>query len=353
MPNATYTPLEDATLEMLRWFFYRTGIPPSAADGDILRTIFEAVGFEIEDVTSRFDEQLELAVPEAAFRAFGLPRETSVAAVVTLRFSRSSAAPESYLIPAGTRAQTPSGVRFATTQDTSIAPGDTFTDVPAQAVEPGSAGNVPAGSVTELVDLIPGVEAVTNPQPAVGGRDQEALEDQLERFARFFASLQKGTLQSLEAAALEATSPTGERITQVLARDITRDPALPPAVVVLYVDNGSGSVTPEMVAYLQTALDAGRPAGVSLEVVAAAPHYVDIRFQVDGSDEALAACYEAARQYVRGLQIGEKVSRENLITALTNADPGVREITLLEPAADVMLSPTERAVIGALDGTTI
>ncbi|WP_287417653.1 baseplate J/gp47 family protein [Oceanithermus sp.] len=352
MPNATYTPLDEATLDMLRWFFYRTGIQPSAVEGDVLRTIFEAVGFEIEDLTARFDQELERAVPEAAFRAFGLPRETAVAAVTTLRFSRSSAAPEPYLIPAGTRAQTPSGVRFETTSDATIPLNETFVDVPARAVEPGSAGNVPAGTVTELVDLIPGVEQVTNPQPAVGGRDEEALEDQIARFARFFTGLQKGTLQSLEAAALEATSPAGERVTQVLARDITRDPSLPPAVVRLYVDNGSASVTPEMVDYLRTALDAGRPAGVSLEVIAAAPKYVDIRFQVDGSDEALAACYEAARQHVRDLQIGQKLSRENLIAALTVAHPDVREITLIEPAADVPVAPGERAVVGVLEGST-
>lgn len=46
----------------------------------------------------------------------------------------------------------------------------------------GKAGNVQAGRITELVDRLPGLKEVTNPQPATGGADRDSIA-QLRRNA--------------------------------------------------------------------------------------------------------------------------------------------------------------------------
>ena len=66
----------------------------------------------------------------------------------------------------------------------------------------GNAGNVAAGELTVLKDPIPGI-TVTNPQPASGGREAEALDNVLIRGPQELHSLQRAiTARDFELAAL-------------------------------------------------------------------------------------------------------------------------------------------------------
>ena len=46
---------------------------------------------------------------------------------------------------------------------------------PATAKGWGVSGNVPAGAIQQLIDSLPGLQTVTNPQPSSGGADPESL----------------------------------------------------------------------------------------------------------------------------------------------------------------------------------
>jgi hypothetical protein len=87
-------------------------------------------------------------------------------ATVPLRFT---GAPGS-VIPADSICSTAQGLQFKTLSSGEIAV-DTI-DIPGQCLTSGKAGIVPAGSITTLVNPIPGVTSVTNPEPSRGGRDQ-------------------------------------------------------------------------------------------------------------------------------------------------------------------------------------
>jgi len=70
----------------------------------------------------------------------------------------------------------------------------------------GSAGNVAANTLTTLKDQIPGVTAVTNPEPATGGRDAETLENALVRGPQQLHSLQRAvTARDFELVALRSS----------------------------------------------------------------------------------------------------------------------------------------------------
>ena len=81
-------------------------------------------------------------------------------------------------IPAGTvvSTQTTPPVRFATTVDALVAAGVGKTvDVPIQALEAGSTGNLPAGTLAAFEEVDLGTSlAVTNPDPITGGSDRTA-----------------------------------------------------------------------------------------------------------------------------------------------------------------------------------
>ena len=80
-------------------------------------------------------------------------------------------------IPAGTvvSTQTSPPVRFATTMDAVVAAGLSKTvDVPVQAVEAGSTGNLPADTLIAIEGDLGTSLAVTNPGPTAGGSDRTA-----------------------------------------------------------------------------------------------------------------------------------------------------------------------------------
>lgn len=152
----------------------------------------------------------------------------------------------------------------------------------------GTAGNVPANSLTVLKDPIPGV-SVTNPERATGGRPTETLENALRRGPQTLYSLQRAvTATDFENVAIYS-SPAIARA-KAFTRTALWQFAQPGTVEVLIVPylseegmNG-GRVTAAMLderrseadrERIQTALDERRPLGTSCVVHWA--HYKPVR----------------------------------------------------------------------------
>jgi len=341
--------LDEALFEMLATWWARTGIQPDTTPGSVLRTLFEAVGFQVEDLTFRFDQEVRKAIPRAVFEAFGFTPLPATRAQTTLRFERGAPYTTPLEIPRGFRVARADSVEYETLEDAAIAPGATWVDVPAAAVEAGERGNAPVASILYPRYALPTLTRVWNPVPATGGSDEEPLEEQKRRFALYIAQVHRATRVALEAAALTAIGPAGERAREVLVLDTVLRPCLPPGVVEVWVDDGYGTASSGLLQAVAEAVDAMRAAGVYARVYRAEAFPVDVRVAVDGPEEAWGAVEEAARRYLLGLRVGEKISRENLITALTVSHPKVREIDLLEPLEDVRLPFYTRAVPGVLE----
>ncbi len=338
-------PFEEAVAEMLGWWWYRTGIEPDAVEGDILRTLFEAVAFEVEGITTAFDQALEAAIPEAVFQAFGFERLKPAPARLTLRFSRASPAPEDIPIPEGTRGQTPAGLGFRTLQPATLPRGQTYVDVPAECEVPGAQGNVPVGAVSVVKDAIPGIESVTNITAGTGGVDEEPLEAAKERFSRWLAAQAKGTLASIELAALGA-EVGGIRPKRAKAVDLVLDPAVPLGEVRVYVDADNPS--PLLPAVVQ-AVDPVRPAGVRVQAYAVTRVPVNVRVRLEGGQPGdIPLAQNAVYAHFEALAIGEDVVRERLIARVAEACPGVYAVRLIDPASDVGVGPYEVAVPGTV-----
>lgn len=349
MPELTFKTLEQAVTDMLRYYAYRTGITPDVTPGATLLTLFEAWGFEVEQLSHGFDTALKDAIPEAVFSAFGFARQEAQAAQVVLRFSRAAPASEAYPILAGTQAQTNGGVVFATDADATLAAGTDHVDVLATCTSLGSLGNVPAGAVQQLVALIPGVEAVTNPTGGYGGSDAEAVEAQRSRFASYLSTLAKGTIPALTAGALSVESAPGERASKALVVDQFLDGAIPAATARIYVYRPGGAsqaLLDAITSYLELEQ---RPVGVVLDVQEVSVTSVDVTATVTASDEsALLDAQEAVYAFFDALEIGEDVDLERLIKALLSASEGIYTVTVAAPAADVAVGSYERAELGTL-----
>lgn len=122
------------------------------------------------------DEDLDMhGVAEGVLRKPAAPAEV----VLTVTGTQGT------YIPAGFRFATPTigdvpGVEFATNED-AIIPASGTIDIPAIAVEAGTIGNVPAGTISLQSQPKDGISSVNNAEAASGGADIESNEDYRQR----------------------------------------------------------------------------------------------------------------------------------------------------------------------------
>jgi hypothetical protein len=115
-------------------------------------------------------------------------------------------------------------IRFVTLQDIVMPAGVGKTlDVPVQAVEPGSSGNLPAGTLVAIEGDLGASLSVTNPAPMSGGTDRQSPAQTAEDRARLRSELLADLLHKCELA-LPATLEDGDLIfpqTLALAQVLT------------------------------------------------------------------------------------------------------------------------------------
>jgi len=122
------------------------------------------------------------------------PRLQAAAATTTLRFSMAQPQAVQTLIPAGARVKDTGGlVQFITRSVASIPAGQTSVDVAAHATQTGIAANGFApGSISSLVDPVPGISAVANLTETGGGAERESDTRYRERLPLAFERIGDG-----------------------------------------------------------------------------------------------------------------------------------------------------------------
>lgn len=152
------------------------------ADGDPVRLWILSVAYVIvllrQQVNATGKESLlyyatgDVLDHIGAFRK--TPRIQAEPAVTTIRFTLSAVRPTNVGIPQGTRVTHNNQLYWRTTAPATIVSGQTYVDVPAEAMTAGEIGNgLAIGAINRLVDPIPYVASVANQDETAGGRDIE------------------------------------------------------------------------------------------------------------------------------------------------------------------------------------
>lgn len=158
-----------------------------AAPGTPEHKILEAVANEIDSVTYDsvlsdygFDINKKSGLELDAFVGmFGFTRIMAKRASGFVTFSRGVTADTNYSIPYGTQVSVPAtsvspAIAFQTTAAVVLASGSSQVDVPVEAVIAGTSGNTAAGAIRNIITQLPGITAVTNNGPIIGGTDGES-----------------------------------------------------------------------------------------------------------------------------------------------------------------------------------
>lgn len=293
--------------------------------------------------------------------AVGLQRKDAVSATGVVRFTGA----DGIAVPTGTQVSTEAPtadadpITFQATEGGTISGG--FIDLPVQAVEEGSQGNVSANSITLLDSVLPGGSvSVTNPAPITGGDDIESDERLQARVMRKLRGTTGGG--NIDYYVNLALNYPGVGFVTVLPNT----PGLGDVRVVI-TDVNNDPVSAAMVAGLQALLDpaiaptqgAGE-ATIGAEVTVATPTTLAVTvdaeivaeagYSITGESgtQALASTIEKALHgYIDPLPVGGDVIRNKVLAAIIDVDGvvDVTAVTLNGAATDLAVSNTQVAAL--------
>jgi uncharacterized phage protein gp47/JayE len=282
-------------------------------------------------------------------------RKSPTSAIVSLTYTRQdTTAAVSEL--AGKKVRTERGTEFELLQTISFAVGQVVASGFAQAVQPGTTGNVSANTVTRFVD--PAVQddmVVTNPEPASGGDERETDPRLRARARQFFVTARRGTAQAIEFGAL-----TVGGVRSATALELTEaDNVTPSGIVQVTIADVNGQANAQLIGSVQTALLEYRCAGVQTNVIAGIPNLVTIEYSArfTAGTNTLAAKQQLKTitiNAVNELSPGEPLL-QSLLYELLRSVPGIiaDEESVVQPVGDLVIlsgsNPDLQAVIRTND----
>jgi len=189
-----------------------------------------------------------------------------------------------------------------------LADGQLSITLPITAEIAGTAGNVPAGSITMLTSSVAGLDFVDNTQPTSGGTDAESDEALRGRFIHYINSRSKATSDAISFAI--RSSRQGLRFN--IHENQESDGSFRPGHFVVVLDDGTRAPTQELLDLVSSQIDQVRPVGVSFAVLGPTIISCDITCSIALTvtdtvtvNQIRVAVAQTLRSFVMGLGIGE------------------------------------------------
>ena len=276
----------------------------------------------------------------------GIQRRAAVPASGEVEFEGEEGieVPENFLV------ETEDGVQFFTAESINI---DGPTKCPVEAIEPGVAGNVQPGTITEITNPLPGLDSVNNPEETSGGLDTETDPELRDRYMESVAIAGGSTVHGILGRLLDTDGVRGAEVRMNTNMDDKLDGpwTLPPKSVHCIVLGGEDEDVAD------TIFEA-KPAGIesfgdeSVMVLDLSGHYhginfsraevveveldvsiwTDEEFPEDGKDKIKKALIqyiggedEEGNIYA-GLNLGKYVKNSQMIKEIYRAVDGIRDV---------------------------
>lgn len=272
-----------------------------------------------------------------------LTRLQAVAATGLVTFSRYTPTGAA-LIPVGALVRTADGTEtFGVSIDTTnsawsaaqngyvLGAGVQSVTVPVICQTAGSAGNVQAGSVSQLVTAMPGVDSVANAAAFQNGMDAETDSAFRARFQNYMDSRSRATM----AAVGNAIASIQQGLQYTIQENVLPNGTAQLGSFLATVDDGSGSPSSTLLSSVGSAIEAVRPLGstftVQPPVVVTAAVEMTLTVPAGVTKAPIAAAVGTAIQsYIDGLVVGESLYLTRLAQVAYAASPSVQNISALQ-----------------------
>lgn len=344
--------IEEIYGELRAAFEERTGL--RAGEGCDLTARMYALAAQVYALYIQADWVVRQAFPQTAegehldrhAQLRGLERKGAVAARGVVRFTAGEEAEEERVIPEGTVCMTAGLVRFETMEEGRLPGGALWTEVPVQALVPGTAGNVAAGAVVSMAVAPVGIAACSNPEAFAGGVDREEDASLRERVLDTFRRLPNG----VNAAFYEREALSFERTAAAAVIPRPRGTGTVDVVVATREGVPDQTLLDELTAYFQTRREIAVEVRVRPPEITAVPVAVRVAAREGwDQDEVMTRVEDALRNWFTGERLGQSVLRAKLGNLIFACD-GVENYAIDSPAADVAVAADE---LPQLDGLTV
>lgn len=342
--------VEEIYEEMLAVFRQETGAE-AGATGDLAVKLY-AVAAQVYGLYAQAEWLSRQCFPQTAEGEWlarhaalrGLERRSAARAEGKLRFSVENPLGTDVTVPAGTVCATAGMVRFETTEGGVIPAGETGVEIPARAVEAGTGGNVPAGSILVLTAPPVGVGSCVNPAAFAGGTGEEGDEELRERVLETFRRMPNGA----NAAFYQQGALSFERVCACTVIPRSRGVG----TVDVIVTEQKGLPEEELLGQLREYFEERREIAVDVAVKAPTTKQVDVEVKVtadeNGDTEQVKETVEKTlREYFSGERLSEDILPAKLNQLVFSVE-GVVNCKVKAPAEDVKTNRGELPRLGTL-----
>jgi uncharacterized phage protein gp47/JayE len=261
-----------------------TGITATLRTGSPVLAIFQAVAAQATWLLAQIQAVNAFARASTSVGSdldswmadFKFARLPAVAATGQVTFSAISAHSSPVVVPVGTVVQTPGGaIQYQVIADTTqtaysaaqnayvLQAGQTSMTATAQALVTGTASNVQANQLTQIVGVIPGVDLVTNAAAIANGVDAEPDAAFRARFVAYLSSLSQATAEAITYA----VTSLQQGLDINLVENQTPAGQAKPGSFFAVVDDGTGNPPSSLLANALAAVNATRAFTVEPSVI--------------------------------------------------------------------------------------
>lgn len=369
----------ESAADVIGWIGGQSGVLTDFNPGSQVRTDSEAVGSVIEMQGVIAQAQAFQAMVYGTWAAFNIVPFLATPSSTTVTFSTGTGAspptaPSPILIPSNTVVQTVGGIQFQTTAAATIPTGGTSITAPVEAVVAGVGGNVAAGAITQIASALTWPLVVTNGAAATGGTDAETPAQTMARFTAAVGALYIDTPVGIANGAIGVgVSGTAEKVMFATVYEPWIDQVnlgeTPVPGFTLFVDNGTGSASANLLVAVSTALSGNystgeiglRPSGMPFAVSGVVPVYCDVAVLGTAVNPALDAqlnssVTSAVEGYFASLQFGQAPAPATVVATVANqvaGDVTSLDVVLLNASGiavpTVPVGGSERAILRNLE----
>ncbi len=325
--------------------------------GSVMRTLLGAVAAEQEELYFRLWQGIQNAIKDSILQTFDFTPVAGTTASGSVKFKRETAALADYTIVEGTILISANGVKYQTTEEVILLIGTTEITASAISILTGSNTNLlTIGAPLQIVNPIYGISSAETATTFSGGSDVETYQSVLSRFTSFINSLSRGTLRAIEYGASLA-SYNSELVKKVKAVDYP----VSKGIVDVYIDDGSGSATSNLIAESQKIVDGYMDGDIPIEGYKAAGIVATVnavtKVDVDVTTTITTTNFNTVKGFVEAaitdyftndLGIGDDVNYERLIAVIFYAHSEITDVVVSVPTADVVIADSERAILSTL-----
>jgi hypothetical protein len=324
--------------DMASWLVLSGSKVTNFTVGSVARSILEAVAMEIEDLYYYIRTKFEELQDNAIYNSFGYNKRPAVPATgyVTVRFTQPLT--QSVLFKAGTRFYTiplnGKTIYFESIEDVTANIGATEVDLLVRCTTAGTIGNVPAYSITRIVNSMPFLAGVFNKEKFFTGLPEETKEERQKRFNDFIQSLGKSSTPAIIYGCMQVEGIAGVYVKEDIG------------MIYVYAHDAFGNLNDQLKADLEAKLYEYKAGGIKAIISGVIKKPIDLNIKVlidNGYDKSsiLYKIEEEVRVYLNKMVVSKPLVRADLIRFIMEIDREAIENISINLDKDIVVEPQE------------